>query len=427
MKLFEWGKSKTLQPQTVLQQVKKSDPRSSNHGQDQGMHTLPCKSSNIRKQRGLFEVDDDDYLPSAKVGAKSSSGRAPNQNNDEKLHDTIRFVFSVEQEGLLAIGTFALEQLTATRDTRTDQKQISDGFESCTDFSDEDHLPRIAKSTCEFPSHIYSSGDESDDEEKLKQAAKPDSKALSLYIGNRSPVAGTKPFVLLNALPPELRQTLDLANPRLHREPLHYVPLGHWTDSAAPPVVVLPKANVDQDYYSSYFCGLFSSQKSSLRSETAKRISTQKKVAEDHEEFSTKPADQNAKKSLLNFGTSRVPSIEKLAKLWRSSCLQSSARIAPERKSCSPRASQTSKGASSNEITSGEVLTTPVMLSPGPCDNKMRPPGRIFSEDWSPKVAEFTRRAAMHERNMEEERRDGEENDGGHWIKDDSEYVVLEM
>lgn len=76
-----------------------------------------------------------------------------------------------------------------------------------------------------------------------------------------------------------------------------------------------------------------------------------------------------------------------------------------------------------NDIKSGKVLTTPVTQPLSPCDNRMRPPGRLPSDECSPKVAEFRRRMAMHERNMGK-LRDGvgsNRDDGGHWIKTDSE------
>lgn len=68
---------------------------------------MPIKGSgtSMRKQHGLFDSKD----PSS-VDAEAET--------EEKLQsDNIRFVFSTEREGLLAIGTFALEQLQSIRNT----------------------------------------------------------------------------------------------------------------------------------------------------------------------------------------------------------------------------------------------------------------------------------------------------------------------
>lgn len=320
-------------------------------------HAIPCKStgSGIRKQQGLFGVDDDGYLHGAKV---ARGGNGQDADCDEKSQsDTIRFVFSHERQGLLAIGTFALEQLTKIRDTIDNHQnewiKVDSGgweeFESCTDMmqssDDEDQLPHSLKRTCDLPvygSEFYTSGVESEaeresNEEKFEKPA-DQLKALTLYqgSGNRSPVAGTKPIVLPTALPPELRKTLDPASPWLQGKSQFptYVSLRHWTDSVPSPG--LPKAIVDQEHYSSYFCGLFGSKKKSsrTRSDKSKRISQKEIVHIDHEDsenLTIKPIDRNTKNG--------VPSLGKLAKLWRSSCKQSSARIASERKvPCSPRA-----------------------------------------------------------------------------------------
>ena len=419
LQLFGWGKNKDIQPQTVLQQVKNpgalssilqwrssslsdklkrgdhnlesrecrlkfgvnlifashdvfgcTDPRNSRHGLDRETSfgpRMPFKGSStvIRNKQRLFGVDDDGYLhgvtPKHKV---NSSHNAP--ACDEKLQDTIRFVFSHEQEGLLAIGTFALEQLAAVRDAmEVHQKETAagghdqDGFDSCTGMmqssDDEDALPRswfanARKNSCELSVYelndVYISGVESEAERRPHEEGPRDlkefnhSKALALYKskGNRTPIAGVKPIVLLTALPPELRKVFDPANLLYGKSQLPtFVP--HWTDSVPIPVLARkdgPCAD-EESYYSSRFCGLFGSKKKS----STKRLSKRGTVHTEHEEcqkLSTKVTDQDSKKSMFSFGSNGMPSLNKLAKMWRSSCKQSSARIAP--KPCSPRPSQ---------------------------------------------------------------------------------------
>lgn len=332
-------------------------------------NTMPSKSTgssgSTRKQQGLFGVDDNGYIHGGVSSTSKHKQNGPDFGCDAKLQDTIWFMFSHEQEGLLAIGTFALEQLAAIRDTIDKHlKQAESGLDSLKDSvtyesftcmmqssDDEDELPRSLQSKCELP--VYGS-DFSASESEAERASHEDSnvvkpaynqsKALTLYkcSGNRSPVTGTKPIVLLTALPPELRKCLDPASPWVLRNSQlpTYAPLGHWTDSAAPPPVALPKANADQEYYASYFCGLFGSNRkprSQTRSDKSKRIVPIDN--EDHKALATTPIDgpQAKKSSMPSFGSNGVPSLQKLAKLWRSSCRQSAARNAPER---SPRASQ---------------------------------------------------------------------------------------
>ena len=79
-----------------------------------------------------------------------------------------------------------------------------------------------------------------------------------------------------------------------------------------------------------------------------------------------------------------------------------------------------------NGIESGEVLT-----APAPQPQRHSPPRRLPTDACSPKIAEFRRRVAMHERNNAhanaipgEVVRDGvgsDRGDCGHWIKTDSE------
>lgn len=434
MKLFGWGKSKDKQPQTVSQPVKNPDPRIGRHGMDRGTFVgpprMPCKGTSpgvVRsQQQRLFGVDDDGYLH----GASKVSQDAP--VCDEKLQDTIRFMFRHEQEGLLAIGTFALEQLAAVRDAIDEHQkaghgQDHDGVESYTGMmqssDDEDAVPRswLAKARTDMC--------ESEAEREQSNASNR-CKAVTLYkhSGSRTPIAGVKPIVLLTALPPELRKVFDPAKSQLPT----FVP--HWTDSVPPPALARadgPCADEDS-YYAPRFCGLFGSKKKN--SSNYKRLSKRGTVHFDNEEakkLATKVIDADAKKSMLSFGSNGMPSLGKLAKMWRSSCKQSSARIAPERNPCSPRPSQEFKGPPCG-IERGEVLT-----APAPQPQSLSPQRRRPTDACSSKVAEFRRRVAMQERNKAqagahagEVARDsvGSTWDGcGHWVKTDSEFVVLEM
>lgn len=321
---------------------------------------MPCKGSSTgirNKQQGLFGVDDDGYGSSKHRESISDVPAC-----DEKLQDTIRFVFSHEQQGLLAIGTFALEQLTAVRNAIDEHQKAAaaagghgqDKYEACTGMmqssDDEDSMPRTwlanaRKNTREMPVYgsndVYTSGVELEPERGSDEPNQ--SKALTLYnsTGNRIPIPGVKPIVLLTALPPELHKLFDPANLLYGKSQLpNFVP--HWTDSV-PPSVLAKADGLDADeesYYSSRFCGLFGSKKksSSNSNRLSRRGTAQYIEDEDSKKLSTKVIDQDAKKSMLNLGSNGMPSLAKLAKMWRSSCKQSSARIAPER-SCSPPAS----------------------------------------------------------------------------------------
>jgi len=123
---------------------------------------MPSKgtSTSVRSQRGLF---DEGYL--------NDTPTIPEADSEEKLQDKIRFVFSHEREGLLAIGTFALEQLQSIRNTIDGDQRGADpgdheyGFEAGVNLlalendtmqssDDEDQLQRswlAARQTCDLP------------------------------------------------------------------------------------------------------------------------------------------------------------------------------------------------------------------------------------------------------------------------------------
>lgn len=311
---------------------------------------MPGKGSTttgIRKQQGLFGVYEERYLHSSASMPKVSTEDVA--DSEEKLQDTIRFVFSHEREGLLAIGTFALEQLQSIRNTIDGHQKATpeDGLDTSTSAlddmmqssDDEDQLQRrwlAARKTCDLPvfgDTVDSSGVESEAEQAPRNSDHDDSKALALYKPNPNRKANSssvKPIVLLTALPPEIRRALDPASALLYGKSF----LPHWTDAVPPPILAKPPAPfVDEDYYSSRLCGLFS-RKKSLKS---KRHDNQGEIVPvDGEEkkrmIPIELAAQETKKSLLKFAAPGVLSIGKLAKLWRASCKQSTARIAPERK-----------------------------------------------------------------------------------------------
>ncbi|KAG0601837.1 hypothetical protein M758_11G141800 [Ceratodon purpureus] len=452
MKFFGWGKNKDPQPQTVLQQANKPDARSGSHGpldrckSLSGMGSImPNKGSSttgMRKQQGLFGVEEErGLLSSARMPKVSSDDVA---DSEEKLQDKIRFVFSHEREGLLAIGTFALEQLQSIRNTIDGHLNATpeDGLDSSASAlddimqssDDEDQLQRswiAARKTCDLPvfgDSVDTSGVESEAEKPPRYSDRDDSKALALYKPNPDPntdSSSVKPVVLLTGLPPEIRRALDPATALLYGKSF----LPHWTDAVPPPVLAKPPAPfVDEDYYSSRLCGLFSRKKSLSKS---KRHDNQGQIvpAAGEEKKRLIPielAAQETKKSILNFAAPGVPSIGKLAKLWRASCKQSTARIAPERRSPSPVKDLPAKGqALANVFASDEVLTAPEL-------QVMRPSIGLPAGACSPKVAEFRKRVQMHERmlNAPGEFRDSFESsrdDYGHWIKDDEDFLVLEM
>jgi hypothetical protein len=425
---------------------------------------MACKGASTgvvrSKQQGLFGVDDDGYLH----GASKVSQDAP--VCDEKLQDTIRFVFRHEQEGLLAIGTFALEQLSAVRDAIDEhqnaghgQDEDEDGFESYTGMmqssDDEDAVPRswLAKARTDMCESEAERGPNEEESNPSNQC-----KAVTLYkhSGSRTPIAGVRPIVLLTALPPELRKVFDPAKSQLPT----FVP--HWTDSVPPPVLARsdgPCAD-EESYYAPRFCGLFGSKKKI--SSNYKRLSKRGTVHFDNEEakkLTTKVIDPDAKKSMLSFGSNGMPSLGKLAKMWRSSCKQSSARIAPEREPYSPRPSQEFKvmktfsvftvhssrfrecvtfltilGACRGILMQGPpcgIERGEVLTAPAPQPQSLNPQRRRPTDACSSKVAEFRRRVAMQERNKAqagahagEVARDsvGSTWDGcGHWVKTDSE------
>jgi hypothetical protein len=272
---------------------------------------MPGKGSTgkIRKQQGLFGVEEEGYL--------QRSASTKDADSEEKLQDTIRFVFSHEREGLLAIGTFALEQLQSIRNTIDGHQKDELGSSALDDAvqssDDEDQLQRrwlAARQTCDLP--VFGDSVDTSGGESEAERARDDSKALALYRPDRKANAGNvKPVFLVTA---DIRSFLP-----------------HWTDVVPPPVVAKPF--VDEDYYSSRLCGLFARRKSVK----SKRASNQGEIVPvDGEEkkrmIPIELAAQETKKSLMRLAAPGVPSLGKLAKLWRASCTQSAARIAPARK-----------------------------------------------------------------------------------------------
>lgn len=399
MKLFGWGKSKDSQPQG-RQQISKSDSRSGSYGLDRSSAmgpVMPGKGSgtSMRKQQGLFDSKD----PSS-VDAEAET--------EEKLQsDNIRFVFSHEREGLLAIGTFALEQLQSIRNTIDGhQKGAPDPAAAAADnersainllaldedvmqsSDDEDQLQRswlAARQVCDLP--VF--GDALDDaaaDSDNEQAPSPspaaqnssgvqqdECRALTIYKGNPNvnPPAERTPVIILA---PELQSVL--------KQPF----LPHWTDSVPLPLignVNEPGPFADNDYYSTRLCGLFN--KTSPRSKRMPLVPAA--TGEDGNRII--PIEkasmlESKKSSFLNFAAQggAMPSLRKLAKLWKSSCTSSSARIAPERNTSPQRTPQ------------------------------VPPPS-------GPRGAEGRRRVQAHERMVVDNQ--------GHWIKDDEDFVVLEM
>ncbi|XP_024360138.1 uncharacterized protein [Physcomitrium patens] len=453
MKLFGWGKSKDPQP-PLLQQVKKSDPfaRSCN-GRDRGTagmgSFMPLKgnSTGVRKQQGLFDVEQEDYL----LGCATTKPKVSNiddPDSDKKIEDTLQFVFSHEREGLLAIGTFALEQLQSIRNI-IDAHQKSgdhDGYEAPNGASamdsdmmqssdDEDQLQRswlAARKTCDLPvfGDVESSRIESEPERaptEGRYASPNQSKALTLYDnGNRTSNVAVKPIVLLTSLPPELRRILDPASALLYGRSQLPDLVPHWTDSVPPPVVAKVEGrSLDEVYYSSHLCGLLNFRKKPQKSDRtlAKRSNAREIVPTPGEEKKwmipiERAEDELAKTSFMKtLGSAGLPSLGKLAKLWRATCKQSSARIAPERKPCPQQASKDPL-----DIPNEEVFTSPIVK---PSSRS----GQLSKGAWSLKVEEFRRRAQRHERMVNTSiaecspSRDG----SGHWIKTDEDFVVLEM
>ncbi|XP_024402115.1 uncharacterized protein [Physcomitrium patens] len=462
MKLFGWGKSKNPQ-QPVLQQVISPDWRNV-RGQSLVRGTpikpiLPSKSgrTETRKQQGLLDLEEDGYHHDANVNHKVCADKMV---SNEKLRETIRFVFSNEQEGLLAIGTFALDQLAMLRDTLVKEgyqnEGTESGFESCTSGAmlssdDEEQLQWSwvdARKTCDLPvygSDVYiPGGDLEADQESRKQriATANQYKALTLHKskGNRTAIAGVKPIVLLTTMPPEFRKALDPVSALLYSKSQlpNFAP--HWTDHVPPPQPAKGEGpSPDDEYHSDYssrLCGLFTSKRKASKSSKSKNSQKEVALVENKDKKYNELSEKETKKSVLKFGTNGVPSIGKLAKFWRSSCKQSSARIAPEKTPCSPRVSEEFKGPSctANGAESGEVLTTPALRPPSSAHYRMSPRNSHPTGACSPKVAEFRRRVAMHERvatalgELAREDVGGSgRDDFGHWVKTDSEFVVLEM
>lgn len=287
-----------------------------------------------RKQQGLFGVDDECYHHSTTSMPKASTeSHGDDADSEEKLQDRIRFVFSHEREGLLAIGTFVLDQLQSIRDTIDGHQKAApenayNSFSSALDdmtqsSDDEEQLQRSwleARKTCDLP--VF--GDSVDTSEAESEAEQPprsdDSKALALYKPNQTFTApNPKPMVLLTSLPPEIRRALDPASALLYGKSF---------------LAKSPTPFPDEDYYASRFCGVFS--KRNANAPKSKRHSSQAIVPVDGEEKkrmrAIELAAQETKKSLLKFAAPSVLSLGKLAKLWRSTCKQSTARIGLERK-----------------------------------------------------------------------------------------------
>lgn len=120
--------------------------------------------------------------------------------------------------------------------------------------------------------------------------------------------------------------------------------LPHWTDSVPLPLIANvnePGSFADNDYYSTRLCGFFNK-----KLPRSKRMPLVPAATEEdgNRIIPIKKATmlEPKKSSFLNFAMQgeAMPSLRKLAKLWKSSCTSSSARIAPERNASPQRTPQ---------------------------------------------------------------------------------------
>ena len=279
-------------------------------------------------------------------------------SEDEKMQETIRFVFTHEQEGLLAIGTFALDQLAGIRNALEENHHekgadqlFGPGFDtfSCNggmvsenyynetvDTDEEDktwHQRWIPGVTSGKKSEHPVFGDhktECTETDHHKTSECNQSKALTLYKdnGRRSP-NGLRPIVLLTALPSDFKKI----DPALYSNNTPKL-VPHWLEAVPPPLssAVKEDSSSDDEYYSTSMCGLFTTKKKFPKGEN-KAVN----------------CDQaNPKKTLTKQGCKGM-TMSKLGQLWRATCKStSSAKVAPEIKPSSARSLPENNGSTAS-------------------------------------------------------------------------------
>lgn len=267
-------------------------------------------------------------------------------SEDEKMRETIRFVFTNEQEGLLAIGTFALDQLAGVRAALEENHHekgadqlfgprfdtfscrggvVSGNYSETVDTDEEDqtwHQRWMPGITSGKKSELPVFGDHKTDwteTDHHKTSECNQSKALTMYTGNgrRSP-NGLRPIVLLTALPSDFKKI----DPALYSNNTPKL-VPHWLESVSPPLssAIKEDASSDDESYSTSMCGLFA---------------TKKKFPKDENKAAN--CDQANPKTTLTKQGSKGMTLSKLGQLWRATCKSTaSAKVAPEIKTSPAR------------------------------------------------------------------------------------------
>jgi len=220
---------------------------------------------------------------------------------EDRLQETIRFVFSHEQEGLLAIGTFALDQIEGMRldpDIKPPATTTTTADQSC----------RLKSSSVSSMQVVFRS---SDDETEFHHSSSKkkelpvfgDHDALSdLLLRVLSDVEATKvlPILALKLNPACMMNAGANSRDQAHTE----------------------QYQLDEELYSPSVCGLFRSR-SRARSQRAqkigekekrKKLPPEKRIGNSEEQCTLLQAPMNLRKTV------RATGFSSLGRLWRSGC-----------------------------------------------------------------------------------------------------------
>ncbi|KAG0591548.1 hypothetical protein KC19_1G182800 [Ceratodon purpureus] len=336
MKFFGWGRKKDPPPiEPAYQEFKDSDaatsinsPGSAVCGSVQlvGQDDQPKIST---YQRVAIPPQSQDFFGEAVVDMDSETWEV-------RLQETIRFVFRHEQEGLLAIGTFALDQLAGM--THIDGRRKSPAATE-----HRVNPRRNSFSSVEVVIREVRSSDDDNESHHSMRSPIPGCKRKESYpvFGDHDAssgvhcrglsVGGTKSVTDKNQYPP----CISYASANMTTQEAVSKPRGETRGHADSSTTLDHDHSDSEGFYSPGICGLFRSrsrrtQKDSGKEKRKKPPEKQKTISYSCEQLN----EADSTKGSLG---------AQLGRLWRSACTGSSdsAKVSPEKKPipCPPQES----------------------------------------------------------------------------------------